>query len=182
MTGYLSERNATAPSQEPVMPRSGFGVRSHDDGDHDNLVDMGEESEDFDESGNVTFFQQPEVRFPQRHIYTPADRETRILVVERVTWRNRFSEKVSSFLEQHDEISNYLDRVEPKIVSVFGECEIRLEIVSYNETGAYDELSANILCSRDWELEMDRLERLDAALGPWPPGVGEYFKFDLEAR
>ena len=201
MINYLdSETSATAPEQEPVMPMPGWGstwraIRIHEL-DQENRVDMGED--DLGESENVTLLQQAEVYFPPRGsitIYTmPAGDETGFLVggelggtapsirltETKVRWRNRFSESVSSFLKQHEEISHYLDLVEPKIVSVFGECEIRLEIVSFNEADAHDELSAKILCSSDWEFEMDRLEELEDMVGTWPREVGRYFKFDID--
>ena len=187
------ETSATAPDQEPAMPaRVQRAIPIHE-GDHDNRVGVGEPFYEFDQSENVILDNVHLTRGMTTYTI-PADRESQILAAgelgstapsirlleTKVSWRNRFSEKIASFLKQHEEVSNFLNLVEPKVVSVFGVCSIRLEIVSYSEVGAYDELSAKILCSGDWELELEKLEQLDEKISQWPKEVGRYFKFDIE--
>ena len=100
----------------------------------------------------------------------------------KVTYRN--PEAVRAYLASHPEIEDFLEATLPALFRCFGDpVNIVLEVMTYPEEGAYDELVSWIQSTDDVSEGLEKLERFeDEWLSEQLSRVGNKFNFNIEFK
>lgn len=99
-----------------------------------------------------------------------------------LTYRN--SEAVKDYLNRHPDLEDFINRAWPAVVECFGgPVEIVLELLTYPDESAHQELVGWIQSTDTVEVGLERLEQLE---NTWfldhMDQVGDRFNFNIETR
>jgi hypothetical protein len=100
----------------------------------------------------------------------------------RVSYRD--PNKVVAYLKRHPEVVSFMSRAWPALIRTFGTpVDVALEVISYPEAHAHDELVGWIQSTDDVYEGLDKLERFESE---WfldhLPEIGNKFNFNIETK